>query len=139
MAARCAGTMTWACLGKAGRMMAAGEPGQALVDPTGPPSAAASGSGAQDELPAGRQLQSILFSGGRKLATVDGTTAPLGGMIGNARVVKITETEVTLRTGDETEVLKLYPAVNRQAVKRAASRQRDTDAGAESSGHGGAK
>ena len=40
--------------------------------------------------PLGKQLQSVL-SGGRKLAVIDGTVVPLGGMFGEARVIKITK------------------------------------------------
>jgi MSHA biogenesis protein MshK len=95
---------------------------QSLADPTRPPGAGAMLQ--QDEAPAGRQLQSVLMSGGRKLAIIDGTLVPLGGMFGEARVVKISETEVVLKTGDETETLKLYPSAEKQPVKRAAGRAR---------------
>jgi MSHA biogenesis protein MshK len=97
---------------------------QALGDPTRPPGAGAMQQGGQDEAPAGRQLQSVLLSGGRKLAVIDGTMVPLGGMLGEARVVKISETEVVLKTGEETEILKMYPSVDKQSVKRAAGRAR---------------
>jgi MSHA biogenesis protein MshK len=97
---------------------------QSLSDPTRPPGAGAMQRGGQDEAPAGRQLQSVLLSGGRKLAIIDGTLVPLGGMFGEARVVKISETEVVLKTGEETETLKLYPSAEKQPVKRAAGRAR---------------
>ena len=96
---------------------------QSLSDPTRPPGAGA-WSGAQEEVPAGKQLQSVLLSGGRKLAVIDGTMVPLGGMLGEARVIRITETEVVLKTGEETETLKLFPGVEKVAVKRAANRAR---------------
>jgi MSHA biogenesis protein MshK len=119
--------------------LAAGAQAQSLSDPTRPPGAGAMQQGAQDEAPAGRQLQSVLLSGGRKLAVIDGTMVPLGGMLGEARVVKISETEVVLRTGEETEILKLYPSVDKKSVKRGAGRAR---AGASAQGsalHGGPK
>lgn len=102
--------------------------GAALHDPMRPPSAAASG-GLQEDAPAGRQLQSVLLSGGRKLAIIDGSTVPLGGRVGEARLVHIGETAVTLKTGSETEVLKLYPAIDKRPVKRAANRARDVSPG----------
>ena len=80
--------------------------------------------GGQDEAPAGRQLQSVLLSRGRKIAVIDGNMVALGGMLGDARVVRITETEVVLKTGEETETLKLFPGVDKQTVKRGASRAR---------------
>lgn len=110
---------------------------QALADPTRPPAA---GTGQEGEAPpAGKQLQSVLFSRGRKVAVIDGTMVPLGGTYGDARVVKISETEVVLQQGEETETLKLFPAVDKQAVKRGAGRAR---AGTTAPGpipHGGSK
>ena len=129
------------CLAAAGAQAQApsGAQGSALSDPTRPPVAGAMAQqGAQDEAPAGRQLQSVLFSGGRKLAIIDGTMVPLGGMLGGARLVQISETQVTLKNGDETEVLKLYPGVDKRPVKRAASRARAAAAPGPS-GHGGSK
>ena len=110
---------------------------QALADPTRPPTASAEQEG--EAPPAGKQLQSVLFSGGRKVAVIDGTMVPLGGTYGDAQLVKISETEVVLKQGEETETLKLYPGVEKRAVKRGASRAR---AGATAQGpvpHGGAK
>jgi MSHA biogenesis protein MshK len=112
---------------------------QGIADPTRPPGAGAMQQGAQDEPPAGRQLQSVLLSGGRKLAVIDGTVVPLGGMLGEARVVKITETEVVLKTGEETETLKLFPGVEKQAAKRAAKRARANAPADGSSAPGGTK
>ena len=91
---------------------------QALVDPTRPPNAPVGGE--MPEANGGTQLQSILIASNRKLAIINGTTVPLGGMVGEAKVVKITETEVTLRKGDETEVLRLYPGIDKAPVKRRA-------------------
>ena len=119
---------------------AATAPAQSLSDPTRPPGAGAMRQqGAQDEAPAGRQLQSVLLSAGRKLAIIDGTTVPLGGMLGEARVVKISDSEVTLKAGEDIEVLKLYPAVEKRPVKRAASRTRSAAPAPGSSGQGGSK
>ena len=36
--------------------------------------------------------------------------------------MKITETEVVLQKGNETEVLKMFPGVDKQSVKRGRSR-----------------
>lgn len=91
--------------------------GQALVDPTRPPNAPA---GEAEAVQSGTQLQSILIASNRRLAIINGATVGLGGMVGEAKVVRITETEVTLRKGDETEVLKLYPGVDKQPIKRRA-------------------
>ena len=134
----CAALTAATCLA-AGAQAPSGAQGSALSDPTRPPGASAGLGGVQDEGPAGRQLQSVLLAGRRKLAIIDGVTVPLGGMVGEARVVKISETEVTLKTGDETEVLKLYPAVDKRPVKRAPSRTRSAVPAPGSSGQGGSK
>ena len=124
-----------ACIAFAGGLIAAGAHAQDFVDPTRPPSATA---GAADQEQGGRQLQSILFSGGRKIAVIDGIAVPLGGKVGEGRIVRITETEVTLRTGDEVEVLKLYPTVEKKVAARAGgARAAGKATGAE--GRGGAK
>jgi MSHA biogenesis protein MshK len=110
---------------------------QSLADPTRPPAASAEQDG--DAAPAGKQLQSVLFSRGRKLAVIDGTMVPLGGTYGEARVVKITESEVVLKQGEETETLKLFPGVDKQAVKRAPARGRAGGKAEGSMPQGGAK
>jgi MSHA biogenesis protein MshK len=121
----------------AGMLTAAQVNAQALVDPTRPPNAPAAGE-VPGAAPGGSLLQSILIASNRKLAIINGTTVALGGMVGEARVVRITETEVTLKKGDETEVLKLYPGVDKQPIKRGA---RSARAGSppRSSSQGGTK
>lgn len=109
----------------------AGVQAQALTDPTRPPGAATLSTGSTGEPqsePASR-LQSVLLSSGRKLAIIDGVTVPLGGMVGEARLVRITETEVTLKTEDGTEVLKLFPAVEKKSSGRAVARTRQVSPG----------
>ena len=106
----------------------AGAQAQTLTDPTKPPASLSatgtqSGSPTDQEAVAGTQLQSILFSGGRKLAVINGIMVPLGGMVGEARLVRITETQVVLKTGEATEVLKMYPGIEKRPVKRIAARQ----------------
>lgn len=90
-----------------------------LPDPTRPPTAsmddAARPGGAQDK--ATHRLQSVLISPDRKLAVIDGRTVPLGGRIDDALVVAITETGVTLRRGDQTEVLSLNAGVQKKEVQ----------------------
>ena len=82
--------------------------GQALTDPTRPPlelmHSAAS-------VPAPRTpLQSILLSSARKGAILNGQYVALGGTYGKATLVRITETEVTLKSDQGLEVLQLYPS-----------------------------
>ncbi|MEO8142867.1 MAG: hypothetical protein ABI654_01520 [Betaproteobacteria bacterium] len=107
-----------------------------LSDPTRPPSAPVAGAvGVAEEIP-GTQLQSILFSSGRKVAVINGKMVPLGGMVGEAKLVRISETQVVLKKGDETEVLKLFPSVEKRPVKR---RSGTGGAGRVSTRQGGSK
>ena len=100
---------------------------QELADPTRPPNAPAPG--APDAAPAGTQLQSVLIAPGRRRAIINGKSVALGESIGEAKVVKISETEVVLQKGDETEVLKLFPGVDKQPVKRASRAQKSPQPG----------
>ena len=99
----------------------AGAQAQALTDPTRPPSATAGAPASQQDAST-TQLQSILLSSGRKLAVINGNMVRLGGMVGEARVVRISETEVVLKKGDETEVLKLFPGVDKKSSRRGRSK-----------------
>ena len=79
---------------------------QALNDPTRPPldlAGVVSGGAASNN-----PLQSILISSGRKGAIIGGQYVPLGGKYGDSRLIRITATEVTLRSAEKTEVLKLF-------------------------------
>ncbi len=108
-----------ACFGLAACAAARAACAQPLADPTRPPSAAALAAGAGE--PAGPQLQSVVISSGRKLAVIDGETVPLGGKFRDATLVRVSETEVVLKSGERTETLKLYPGVDKQPVRRRAA------------------
>jgi len=94
---------------------------QALSDPTQPPAAtdAVSAPGGAQSSPQLSRLQSVLIAPGRRIAIIDGVTVPLGGKLGDATLVRLSETEAVLRKGGETEVLKLLPGIERKFVKRA--------------------
>ena len=99
---------------------------QGLSDPTRPPGATSGmtqSSGAEEQAVSATQLQSVLIAAGRRVAVINGQTVALGGTFGEAKVIKISETEVVLRRGAETEVLKMYPGIEKQATKRRVSRQ----------------
>ena len=112
--------LAWLAAAAAAAAMAVAQ-AQVLTDPTRPPSAGAGASGAQQEAPA-TQLQSVLLSPRRKLAVINGETVALGGMLGEAQVVRITETEVVLKKGNETEVLKMFPGVEKRSSRRGRSK-----------------
>lgn len=91
--------------------------GQNLSDPTMPPAALRS---AQEgnPLPAisGPVLQSVLVSPGRKVAIISGQTVNLGEKYDDARVINITESEVTLSGSNGVKTLKLFPGVEKGAA-----------------------
>lgn len=75
-------------------------------------------------IPAGPVLQSIRRANGRYTAVINGETVKVGSTIGDARVVKISDTEVVLKTADSLQTLKLFPDVEKRpaATNRRPSR-----------------
>jgi MSHA biogenesis protein MshK len=89
---------------------------QGLADPTRPPvlsPAAVSDAPA----PAAHRLQSVLLSSGRKVAVIDGKTVALGGRLGDATLVRLSETEAVLRSGKDLTRLRLHPDVEKKTVR----------------------
>lgn len=96
---------------------------QTLADPTRPAGVAASQPAAHHEqISANAQVQSILISPQRRVAIVNGESVQAGDMLGDAKVVRITENEVVLRTGSEIRILKMYPGVEKTSVAAAAAK-----------------
>jgi len=92
---------------------------QGLLDPTRPPTVAPSPQAtAERAAPPGPLLQSVLLAPGRKIAVINGEPIALGEKLGEATLVRITETEVVLKHGREMRVLKLYPSVEKRPVGR---------------------
>lgn len=87
-----------------------------LPDPTRPPATAADSSTQQgNSMPiAGPELQSVLISPRRKVAIISGQSVMLGEKFGDARVIRITENEVVLRDGQNVQVLKLFPGIQKK-------------------------
>lgn len=88
---------------------------QVLPDPTRPPAVLQKDERDTETLPAAPQLQSILISPKRRVATINGQIVHVGDKVGEAQVVKITENEVVLRNGKETRTLKLLPQVQKRS------------------------
>jgi MSHA biogenesis protein MshK len=68
------------------------------------------------------QLQSILVGrapDGRRVAVIDGETVRLGESFRGARLVRVTDDEVTLARGRERQVLRLYAQGAAGIAKRA--------------------
>lgn len=91
---------------------------QALADPTRPPDTATAETTTGSQSAPASRLQSVLVSSGRKIAVIDGTPYRLGEKVGEARVVRITETEVVLKSGSQSETLRMLPAVEKKPVRQ---------------------
>jgi hypothetical protein len=98
--------------------LSAGSTAQALTDPTRPPLElmSAATAGAVPRMP----LQSILLSSARKGAIINGQYVALGGTYGKAKLVRITPTEVTLKSNQGLEVLQLYPPLEKTSASSGA-------------------
>lgn len=88
---------------------------QIVHDPTRPPSGVESASGVAAE--GGAALQSVLISPTLKAAIINGQMVKVGEMVGSARLVRVTESEAVLREGNEVQVLRMYPSVEKKDVK----------------------
>jgi len=95
---------------------------QTLSDPTRPPRATTVESEkGQARAPV---LQSVMITPTHRSAIIDGERVELGARFGDARVSKITETEVVLASKGRTEVLKMYPNVDKAGREK--NQLRDT-------------
>jgi MSHA biogenesis protein MshK len=97
---------------------------QALRDPTQPPAAftapvnAAGGEMAEGEAAPGRVLQSVIRRhGARPVAMINGQSIKLGEKIDDFVLVKLTETQATLKGPGGTEILVLSPSVEKTPVR----------------------
>ncbi len=83
---------------------------QGVLDPTRPPAAEAVAG--REGAPSG--LQSVLISDNRKAAIIGGQLVELGHKYGDATLVRVSENEVILARGRETQVLRLFPGVDKK-------------------------
>ncbi len=90
---------------------------QLTHDPTRPPVGYAAES---PEVPAaesgGLRLQSVLISPSHKAAIINGVVVKEGDKFGDAVLVKVAESEVVLRSAGASQVLKLYPGVEKRDI-----------------------
>lgn len=108
-----------ALLGLAALVLGASACAQTLADPTRPPpgvrgTGSAGGRGAGDS--GGLVLQSVIISETSRSAIINGEHVLLGGKIGPARLIKVSEAAVVLLTGDARRTLKLFPGVHKRIV-----------------------
>src|SRR5450759_1304523 len=98
-----------------------------FLDPTRPPaSLGLAQEGTVSPPAAGPVLQSVLISPGRMVAIISGKTVRLGEKFGEARVVKITESEVVLRSGTDSQTLKLFPRIEKRLTSSRADIKPDS-------------
>lgn len=94
---------------------------EALSDPTRPPPAIEAPPVAKGEpgaaAPAAGVQTIIQRQGARPAAVINGEYVELGGRIGEARVTRISENSVTLRSDGTQETLTLTPGIEWKAAK----------------------
>jgi MSHA biogenesis protein MshK len=99
---------------------------ESFADPTRPPASLGVAQDGAISAPApGPVLQSVLISPGRMVAVISGKTVSIGEKFGEARVIKITETEVQLRNGTDLQTLKLFPGIEKRLTSRGAGTKPD--------------
>jgi hypothetical protein len=104
---------------------------QPVTDPTRPPAfvEATSGAAGTAQTPASPLQSVILRPGAKPRALLSGEWVELGKEYNGARLIKVTETSVTLKGPSGHETLYLTPDVEKKPVKPAQSRQRASDKG----------
>lgn len=101
-------------------VLAAASAAAAMNDPTRPPAAFTEAPAAAG-VRASPVLQSVIIGKATRAAIIDGERVEIGGRFREARVVRITEEEVVLSEGSTTQVLKMYPDVEKKPVRARAS------------------
>ena len=66
----------------------------------------------------------ILRRGGRSAAVINGQYVEVGSMVGDRKVLKITESEVVLKGESGREVIKVTPAIEKMPAKKAAAKKK---------------
>jgi MSHA biogenesis protein MshK len=97
-------------------------PARDLRDPTRPPSAEAAEEGGT---PASIRLQSVLISGRRKIAVINGETVSLGGKVGDATLVGVEATDVTLDRNGQRETVHMFSGIEKKPVRRSRNLRED--------------
>ena len=97
---------------------------QSLPDPTRPPGAAHGAPGGAVQ--GGNSLQTIIIPArGKALAIINGERVQVGGRVGEAQVVRITEAEVVLKGPEGMRTLRMTPDVEKKPAASATAGKRD--------------
>ena len=85
-------------------------------DPTRPPAGLGTWAADMDagDAGGGMILQSVMISPTGRAAIISGVMVKLGEKYGDAVLVKVAENEVVLKSGTTSQVLKLYPGVEKR-------------------------
>ena len=104
-----------------------------LSDPTRPALSPAQAADAPADLaPAASGLQSVILrKGGKPAALINGEVVELGGKVGEAKLVKVSEDAVVLKGPAGEETLRLIPAAEKKVVKVGAGNTAKKAKGAE--------
>ncbi len=104
---------------------------QPVADPTRPPAFVESTAGAVGtaQVPASPLQSVILRPGAKPRALLSGEWVELGKEYNGARLIKVTETSVTLKGPSGVETLYLTPDAEKKPVKPAPARQRGSQSG----------
>ena len=96
---------------------------QGLVDPTRPPPGFAVGDPeVTGDAGGGLVLQSVMISPAGRAAIINGEMVKLGQKFGDAVLIRVAENEVVLKGGSGTQVLKMYPGVEKREIAPAAAK-----------------
>lgn len=88
-----------------------------LPDPTRPPATVAgTGTAGAPAVPSGPVLQSVLIASKRRAAIISGETVELGGKYQDAQLIRLSEGEAVLKTGQGLQTLKLFPQVEKRVA-----------------------
>lgn len=90
---------------------------ESLPDPTRPPAEAGLESPGGPVVASGPVLQSIMIRPGRRTAVISGQQLAEGERFGDARLIKVSESEVILAGPDGRQTLKLFPGVDKQFTR----------------------
>jgi MSHA biogenesis protein MshK len=95
---------------------------QGMTDPTRPPTGFGAGDPEVEGPTGGPVLQSVKISPAGRSAIISGEVVRLGQKYGDAVLIKVAENEVVLKSGDGTQVLKMYPGVEKRDMAPAAAK-----------------
>lgn len=96
-----------------------------VPDPTRPPDSLLTSEGGVLAAPQESGVQTVILRpGGRKSAAViNGRYVEVGGMVGDKKVLKITESEVVLKGESGREVIKVMPAIEKIPARKTAAKR----------------